>query len=129
MQSEPLTLQIASRLVSGLLCHERHCRLPDRVNDIRHALEVAGEMMRQYRGGSSAPPAYDYAPPKPGPTLPPPASLSQPQAPRPQETRTQQAIVVREIPSVEEWRKNRRRKDTLDPDPVANTKRPKPTLH
>jgi hypothetical protein len=121
MQSE-LTLQIASRLVSGLLCQERHCRLPDRVDDIRHALEVAAEMMRQYRGGSSAPPVHDYAPPKPAPTLPP---SSPPQAPHPQEIRTREAIVVRDMPSVEEWRKNRRRKEA--PDPVANKK--KPTLH
>jgi len=120
MQSE-LTLQIASRLVSGLLCQERHCRLPDRVDDIRHALEVAAEMMRQYRGGSSAPPVHDQAPPKPAPTLPPSASSSPPQAP----IRTREAIVVRDMPSVEEWRKNRRRK--ADPDPVANKK--KPTLH
>ncbi len=124
MQSE-LTLQIASRLVSGLLCQERHCRLPDRVDDIRHALEVATEMLRQYRGGSSAPPAHDYVPPTPAPTLPPPASSSPPQAPRQQEIRTREAIVVRDIPSVEEWRKNRRRKGA--PDPVANRK--KPTLH
>ncbi|UYK83714.1 hypothetical protein NG827_14725 [Xanthomonas sacchari] len=124
MQSE-LTLQIASRLVSGLLCQERHCRLPDRVDDIRHALEVAAEMMRQYRGGSSAPPAHDYVPPTPAPTLPPPASSSPPQAPRQQEIRIREAVVVRDIPSVEEWRKNRRRKGA--PDPVANRK--KPTLH
>ncbi|MEE7546255.1 hypothetical protein HF319_03645 [Xanthomonas sp. Kuri4-1] len=124
MQSE-LTLQIASRLVSGLLCQERHCRLPDRVDDIRHALEVAAEMMRQYRGGSSAPPVHDHAPPTPAPTLPPPASSSPSQAPRLQEIRTREAVVVREIPSVEEWRKNRRRKAA--PDPVANKK--KPTLH
>ncbi|WP_267122993.1 hypothetical protein [Xanthomonas sacchari] len=124
MQSE-LTLQIASRLISGLLCQERHCRLPDRVDDIRHALEVASEMMRQYRGGSSAPPAHDYVPPTQAPTLPPPASSSPPQAPRQQEIRTREAVVVRDIPSVEEWRKNRRRKAA--PDPVANRK--KPTLH
>lgn len=124
MQSE-LTLQIASRLISGLLCQERHCRLPDRVDDIRHALEVATEMLRQYRGGSSAPPAQDYVPPTPAPTLPPPASSSPPQAPRQQEIRTREAVVVRDIPSVEEWRKNRRRKAA--PDPVANKK--KPTLH
>ncbi|XQA71143.1 hypothetical protein ACM9XB_06545 [Xanthomonas sacchari] len=123
MQSE-LTLQIASRLISGLLCQERHCRLPDRVDDIRHALEVATEMLRQYRGGSSSPPAHDYAP-TPAPTLPPPASSSPPQAPHPQEIRTREAIVVRDMPSVEEWRKNRRRKGA--PDPVANKK--KPTLH
>jgi hypothetical protein len=120
MQSE-LTLQIASRLVSGLLCQERHCRLPDRVDDIRHALEVAAEMMRQYRGGSAAPPVHDHAPPKPAPTLPPSASSSPPPAP----IRTREAIVVRDMPSVEEWRKNRRRKEA--PDPVANKK--KPTLH
>ncbi|XQA60705.1 hypothetical protein ACM9XD_14970 [Xanthomonas sacchari] len=124
MQSE-LILQIASRLISGLLCQERHCRLPDRVDDIRHALEVAAEMMRQYRGGSSAPPVHDYAAPTPAPTLPPPASPSPPQAPHPQEIRTREAVVVRDLPSVEEWRKNRRRKAA--PDPVANKK--KPTLH
>ncbi|KAB7776254.1 hypothetical protein [Xanthomonas sp. LMG 12459] len=124
MQSE-LTLQIASRLISGLLCQERHCRLPDRVDDIRHALEVAAEMMRQYRGGSSAPPAHDYVPPTPAPTLPPPASSSPPQAPRQQEIRTREAVVVRDIPSVEEWRKNRRGKGA--PDPEADRK--KPTLH
>lgn len=124
MQSE-LTLQIASRLISGLLCQERHCRLHDRVDDIRHALEVAAEMMRQYRGGSSAPPAHDYVTPTPAPTLPPPASPSASQAHRLQEIRTREAVVVRDIPSVEEWRKNRRRKAA--PDPVANKK--KPVLH
>ncbi|MCC4589913.1 hypothetical protein LL974_02060 [Xanthomonas campestris pv. cannae] len=125
MQSE-LTLQIASRLISGLLCQERHCRLPDRVDDIRHALDVAAEMLRQYRGGSSVPPAHGYVPPTPAPTLPPPpASPSPSQAPRLQEIRTREAVVVRDIPSVEEWRKNRRHKAA--PDPVANKK--KPTLH
>ncbi|MFA4756883.1 hypothetical protein P2B09_22965 [Xanthomonas perforans] len=92
---------------------------------MRHALEVAAEMMRQYHGGSSAPPAHGYVPPTPAPTLPPPASPSPSQAPRLQEIRTREAVVVRDIPSVEEWRKNRRRKGA--PDPVANKK--KPTLH
>ncbi|QNH12696.1 hypothetical protein [Xanthomonas sp. SI] len=124
MQSE-LTLHIASRLITGLLCQERHCRLPDRIDDIRHALDVAAEMMRQHGGGNAAPPVHDHAPPKPAPTVPPPASPSPPQAPRLQEIRTREAIVVRDMPSVEEWRKNRRRKEA--PDPVANKK--KPTLH
>jgi hypothetical protein len=121
MQSE-LTLHLASRLITGLLCQERHCRLPDRIDDIRHALDVAAEMMRQHGGGNAAPSAHDYAPPKPPPTLQP---SSPPQAPRPQDIRTREAIVVRDMPSVEEWRTNRRRKAA--PDPVANKK--KTTLH
>lgn len=83
--------------------------MPDRMQDIRHSLDVAAELMRQQSGRDGAPPTYDYAPPQPT-----------------EEPRTREALIVREMVSQEQWRVNRQHKAA--PDPTA-TPRKKPTIH
>lgn len=53
-------LEIASRVLSGIIAQDRNRKLLDRIDDIRHSLEVAAELIRQRDGGQS--PDYDLTP-------------------------------------------------------------------
>lgn len=54
MQHLDPQLEIASRVLSGIIAQDRNRKLPDRIDDILHALEVAAELIRQ-REGHGAP--------------------------------------------------------------------------
>lgn len=54
MQQQERKLDIASRLLSGIISQDRNRRLLDRLDDIDHSLEVADELIRQ-SGGDGAP--------------------------------------------------------------------------
>lgn len=47
MQQQELKLDIASRLLSGIISQDRNRRLTDRMDDIDHSLDVADELMRR----------------------------------------------------------------------------------
>jgi len=53
--------QVASRLLIGLMCRARSRDRGDQIADVRHALEVSAELIRQWRGNHL--PTRDYAPP------------------------------------------------------------------
>ncbi len=86
--------QIASQLLIGLMSQGTSRQLGDRVEDVRHALDVSAELIRQWeedqpRGGKFTPPA-----------------------PVPQ-TRTREAVVDRAFIPTDEWRRSRAKKGTL----------------
>jgi hypothetical protein len=60
MQIDP-QLEIASRVLSGIIAQDRNRQLIERVDDIRHSLEVAAELIRQRDGGGT--PTYEHKPP------------------------------------------------------------------
>jgi hypothetical protein len=60
MQLDP-KLEIASRVLSGIIAQDRNRQLIERVDDIRHSLEVAAELIRQRDGGET--PTYEHKPP------------------------------------------------------------------
>lgn len=47
MQPLEPKLEIASRLLSGIISQDRNRKLTDRSDDIRHSLDVAAELIRQ----------------------------------------------------------------------------------
>lgn len=87
-QLEP-KLEIASRLLSGIISQDRNRKLDDRSDDIRHSLEVAAELIRQ--SGESTPPDLEltFDPPRP--------------------IKTREALIERENVSLEELRSSRKR--------------------
>lgn len=91
MQLEP-KLEIASRLLSGIISQDRNRKLDDRSDDIRHSLEVAAELIRQ--SGERSPPDLEL-------TLDPPRPI-----------KTREALIEREQVSLEELRSNRKRQTT-----------------
>ncbi|MDH5824223.1 hypothetical protein QFW77_14675 [Luteimonas sp. RD2P54] len=58
MQQQDLKLDIASRLLSGIVSQDRNRKLLDRLDDIDHSLEVADELIRRSKG--DAPPTRDH---------------------------------------------------------------------
>lgn len=100
-QQEELKLDIASRLLSGIISQDRNRRLPDRLEDIDHSLEVADELIRRSRGHTS--PVSDH-------TL------------RPRPTRTREKVVERDAPPLQELLDARRA-------PTAPRPNRGPTLH
>lgn len=60
MQQLDPQLEIASRVLSGIIAQDRNRKLPDRLDDIRHSLEVAAELIRQRDGNQT--PALDHKP-------------------------------------------------------------------
>lgn len=50
MQQQELKLDIASRLLSGIISQDRNHSLLDRLDDIDHSLEVADELIRRSAG-------------------------------------------------------------------------------
>lgn len=102
MQEHDLKLDIATRLLSGIISQDRNRGLLDRLNDIDHSLEVADELIRRSQGHSS--PVKDH-------TL----------RPRPA-TRTRERVVEREPAPLKELLDARR--------PSAPDRSPRgPTLH
>ena len=86
-QLEP-QLEIASRLLSGIISQDRNRKLGDRADDIRHSLDVAAELIRQ---------SDERKPPELNLTLEPPT------------VKTRERIIEREEVSLRELQANRRR--------------------
>lgn len=101
-QQDEVKLDIASRLLSGIISQDRNRRLLDRLDDIDHSLEVADELIRRSQGHAS--PVSEH-------TL----------RPRPA-SRTREKIVDREAPPLQELLDARR-----GPAPVRPNRGP--TLH
>lgn len=76
MQQQDLKLDIASRLLSGIISQDRNRTLSDRMADIDHSLEVADELIRRSEG---------YSPPDCEHTLNPPPNV-----------RTREEVIARE---------------------------------
>ncbi len=89
MQQLDPKLEIASRLLSGIISQDRNRKLTDRSDDIRHSLDVAAELIRQSEERS--PPDLDL-------TLDPPKPI-----------RTREARVGREEVQLKELREQRNR--------------------
>lgn len=66
MQHQDLKLDIASRLLSGIISQDRNRTIGDRMADIDHSLEVADELIRRSEG---------HSPPDCEQTLTPPTSV------------------------------------------------------
>ena len=104
-QLEP-TLEIASRLLSGIISQDRNRRLDDRTEDIRHSLEVAAELIRQ---------SDDRKPPELDLTLDPPP------------IKTREAVIQREELSLSDLRAQRQR--TASSPRASDMVKGPPTLH
>ncbi|MGE8449542.1 MAG: hypothetical protein ACN6OP_02745 [Pseudomonadales bacterium] len=85
--------QVASQLLIGLMFQGPSRQLGDRVEDVRHALEVSAELIRQWE--EDQPRGAKFTPPTPVP-----------------HTRTREAVVDRTFIPTEEWRRNRAKKST-----------------
>lgn len=103
-QQEEVKLDIASRLLSGIISQDRNRRLLDRLDDIDHSLEVAEELIRRSQGHAT--PVSEH-------TL----------RPRPT-SRTRERIVERETPPLQELLDARRGTVPAGPRPHRG-----PTLH
>lgn len=65
MHQQDQRLEIASRLLSGIISQDRNRRLSERLDDIEHSLEVAAELIRRSEGGQSPPVAeHTLEPPR-----------------------------------------------------------------
>jgi len=104
MQQQDLKLEIASRLLSGIISQDRNRHLSDRLDDIDHSLDVATELIRRSGEGQS-PPTLEH-------TLNPPPT-----------TRTRERVIERELPPLSQQLQARRGSDTT-PNPGKG-----PTLH
>lgn len=60
MQQLDPQLEIASRVLSGIIAQDRNRKLSDRMEDILHSLEVAAELIRQRDGHTT--PALEHKP-------------------------------------------------------------------
>ncbi|CEI02108.1 MULTISPECIES: hypothetical protein [Xanthomonas] len=113
MTTHPQQLEIAGQLLAGLMSQTLSDEPLVRQRNVCNAWASAGELIvysqKKPPGGGGAAQSLDHAPPQP----------SQP-------VRTREAIILREFPSVEEWRAGRKKKDA-QLDPVRGKKRP--TLH
>lgn len=85
--------QIASQLLIGLMSQGASRQLSDRVEDVRHALDVSAELIRQWE--EDRPRGGKFTPPTP---------VSQ--------TRTREAVVDRTFIPTDEWRRSRAKKST-----------------
>ncbi len=98
--------QIASKLLIGLMCRTKSYERSNQVADVRQALEVSAELIRQWEGDRL--PNCAYTPPAPAS----PAT-------------TREALVDRSFVSTEEWRRNRAARCT----PAPPTRKTGPTVH
>lgn len=103
-QLEP-KLEIASRLLSSMISHDRNRKLSDRSDDIRHSIELAAELIRQT--AEQSPPDLDLR-------LRPPMPI-----------KTREALIEREQVSLDELRSDRKRQAP----PRASDLVKGPTLH
>ncbi|AOY66778.1 hypothetical protein LN565_07260 [Xanthomonas euvesicatoria pv. euvesicatoria] len=114
MTTNPQQLEIAGQLLAGLMSQTLSDEPLVRQRNVCNAWASAGELIvysqKKPPGGGGAAQSLDHAPPQP----------SQP-------VRTREAIILREFPSVEEWRAGRKKKKDAQLDPVRSKKRP--TLH
>lgn len=85
--------QIASQLLIGLMSQGSSRQMSDRVEDVRHALDVSAELIRQWE--EDQPRRGKFTPPTP---------VSQ--------TRTREAVVDRTFIPTDEWRRSRAKKST-----------------
>lgn len=102
MQQQDLKLDIASRLLSGIISQDRNRTLDDRLADIDHSLEVADELIRRSVG---------HTPPECEHTLTPSATV-----------KTREQVVDREPAPFPELLQAKRAKTGVRPDKG-------PTLH
>ncbi|MCC8618822.1 hypothetical protein [Xanthomonas vesicatoria] len=113
MTTHPQQLEIAGHLLAGLMSQTLSDEPLVRQKNVCNAWASAGELIvysqKKPPGGSAAAQSLEHAPPGP----------SQP-------VRTREAVIVRELPSIGEWRAGRTPKDA-QLDPVRSKKRP--TLH
>jgi len=105
MQQLQPQLEIASRLLSGIISQDRNRKLTDRSEDIRHSLDVAAELIRQ--SDQRSPPDLDL-------TLDPPSPI-----------KTREKLIEREEVSLRELQANRRKSSP----PRASDMIKGPTLH
>lgn len=90
--------KIASQLLIGLMSQSPSRQLSDRVDDVRHALDVSAELIRQWE--EDKPRRGKFTPPTPVP-----------------QTRTREAVVDRTFIPTGEWRRSRAKKS---PSPSAS---------
>ena len=93
--------QIASQLLIGLMSQGSSRQLSDRVEDVRHALDVSAELIRQWE--EDQPRGAKFTPPTPVP-----------------QTRTREAVVDRTFISTDEWRRSRAKKNTSPPTSLSS---------
>ncbi len=93
--------QVASQLLIGLMFQGPSRQLGDRVEDVRHALEVSAELIRQWE--EDQPRAAKFTPPTPVP-----------------QTRTREAVVDRTFIPTDEWRRSRA-KESAPPSVSRNS--------
>lgn len=105
MLSNP-QFQIASQLLIGLMRQARSRDRGDQIADVRHALEVSAELIRQWQGNHL--PTRDYAPPTPA-----------------AQARTKEALVDRAFVATDQWRRDRGQKQV----PGSSTVRFGPAIH
>lgn len=65
MHQQDQKLEIASRLLSGIISQDRNRRLSERLDDIDHSLELAAELIRRSEDGQSPPMAEHTLEPRP----------------------------------------------------------------
>ncbi|AOY68705.1 hypothetical protein LN565_11510 [Xanthomonas euvesicatoria pv. euvesicatoria] len=113
MKTHPQQLEIAGHLLAGLMSQTLSDEPLVRQRNVCNAWASAGELIvysqKKPPGGGNAAQSLEHAPPRPSPAV-----------------RTREAVIVRKLPSVEEWRAGREKKDA-QLDPVRSKKRP--TLH
>ncbi|MEA0969324.1 hypothetical protein QYZ35_17995 [Xanthomonas campestris pv. campestris] len=113
MTTHPQQLEIAGQLLAGLMSQTLSDEPLVRQRNVCNAWASAGELIVYSRKkppeGGNAAQSLDHAPPRPSPDV-----------------RTREAVIVRELPSIDEWRAGRKNKDA-NLDPVRTKKRP--TLH
>ncbi|WP_221290931.1 hypothetical protein ABFU18_16165 [Xanthomonas campestris pv. campestris] len=113
MTTNPQQFELASQLLAALMSQSLSDEPLVRQKNVCNAWSSAGELIvysqKKTPGGSTATESLDHAPPRPSPAV-----------------RTREAVIVRELPSIDEWRADRKNKDA-HLDPVRSKKRP--TLH
>ncbi|MEB1939922.1 hypothetical protein VDR55_19930 [Xanthomonas campestris pv. campestris] len=113
MTTTPQQFELASQLLAALMSQTLSDEPLVRQRNVCNAWSSAGELIvysqKKTPGGSTATQSLDHAPPRPSPAV-----------------RTREAVIVREFPSIDEWRAGRKNRD-VQLDPVRSKKRP--TLH
>ncbi|MCC4635857.1 hypothetical protein [Xanthomonas dyei] len=113
MTTHPQQLEIAGQLLAGLMSQTLSDEPLVRQRNVCNAWASAGELIvysqKKPPGGGNAAQSLEHSP-------------SQPSQP----VRTREAVIVRELPSIDEWRAGRKPKEA-QLDPVRSKKRP--TLH
>ncbi|MCE4291786.1 MULTISPECIES: hypothetical protein [Xanthomonas] len=113
MTTHPKQLEIAGQLLAGLMSQTLADDPLVRQRNVCNAWASAGALIvysqRKPSSGGTAVQSLEHVPLRPSPAV-----------------RTREAVIVRELPSIDEWRAGRKNKDA-HLDPVRSKKRP--TLH